>query len=309
MKKIDFDSAETLLKLKESLNNIIDRRVAQIRLNESLSIIDKLPFARLNSLFECTLDKLSENKENNKLIGRYIKAIRECKDVKNVYSLYSTINNSSNISDPVLFINEAISLMPTIDKKAYENGVRKVAEIVKECVMRSGMTPSDLAEEVGKYSGSINESIDYLFSNTKTISNVIEYSNNLSKVSDYILENKKDNCVDGQLTENLESINDIISELNKITSAEDALLEGKVAKDVAIASLTESDAKRTVFENYKNSCLHLMDEGIEKSDGNNERASRLTEMKQKLSGKQYNEATINEDMLMLSELMDTLSDK
>ena len=65
-----------------------------------------------------------------------------------------------------------------------------------------------------------------------------------------------------------------------------------------------SDSQETVFENCKNDCINAINEAWEASDSNVR--IKLTEIKDKLSKKQYSEITANDDIKYMRELINTI---
>ena len=301
MKDFDLDKVDNLLKLKESLNNVIDGRINGVRLNESVKSIDEMPFLAVNGIFEGITDKLYESKNGKSLIRKYVKTLKESKDLKNVYRFYNTLKNANGVSNPSLFLQESISLSKPKDSEKCLDELNKVREIVKECVKEVSLTSDEIDGFLNEYKGSVNESIEYIVNNKKTVKNLDEYVQSMSNVVSYITENKTNK---NKSVNESKKVSELVGELDRILGEGMEAWESRVVKDIAMSEIN-GKSKETLFEEYKGKCISSIEDGINGTD--TEKASRLTEMKARLSAKKFNEETVNEDLLKLSELMDTLS--
>lgn len=300
MKDFNLENVGNLLKLKEAFSNTIDKKINNARLNEAISSIGEMPLLELNSIFESLSDKLYENKNGKKLIKRYIKALKENKELNTLYKLHTTVKNGRGIDNPTLFLQESLSLGKTIDKGEYNNGLSKLRDIIKECVIDASFSLDDINNAIETYNGSINESLDYLSNNEKTFNNVGEYVNAMSKIVTYLSENNVKNSI----SENTKTAKELVEDLNGAFENELEIWESRVIKDVALSQIN-GKTKSDLFEEYKTNCISRIDSALDESE--TEKAARLTEMKRKLNEKAFNEETINEDLLKLSELYEALS--
>lgn len=300
MKDFDLGKIDNLLKFKESLSDVIDKKINSIRLNESVSSIDKMPFLAVTNIFEEVSDKLYETKKGKTLIKNFVKTIKENKDLKNVYKLYSTLKRSTGLENPSLFLQESISLSKPNDTVKYEESLEKLRGIVKECVTEANVTSDVVNGLINGYKGSLNESIDYIMNNDKSFKNLNEYVGAMGNIIGHLSTEK---CERKTIDES-KTVNDLVNELDHIIGEGMEPWESRVVKDIAMLQITGKD-KKELFEEYKEKCISTIDEGIENLD--TEKASRLNEMKTRLNAKEYNEETVNEDLLKLSELCETLS--
>ena len=296
MKNTTFKTIGDFQRLKESLNDVIDK----MKLEECINSFDALSFACLNEIFKNTVDKLYETKEGKRLIKKYVKTIKESNDLKKVYSIYNIVNSPNKIDDGTLFIKESMSLIKEIDKKNYNDSLSSISDIVKECVVSTNLDIETIEKLKSKYYGSINESLDYVLFNKMGINNVVEYTNDLSRITNFINENKKhknDLMVEGK------SICELIGDFDKLFTNDIEIWESTAIKDISLAELSGKD-KKDVFEEYKSECLSIIEENLNEKDVEN--SSRFQGMKEKLMKKEFNSDTIVEDILMLSELKHVL---
>ena len=97
----------------------------------------------------------------------------------------------------------------------------------------------------------------------------------------------------------------LIKDLNENIKSEN-LWETEALTDIALCTISDG-SKQELFETYKSACINLLEDKISISKKIEER-SRFLGMKNSLERKEYNEDTLNESILKLSELKKTLSD-
>ena len=300
MKNTTFKTIGDFQRLKESLNDVIDKRITKMKLEECINSFNALSFACLNEIFKNTVDKLYETKEGKRLIKKYVKTIKESNDLKKVYSIYNIVNSPNKINDGTLFIKESISLIEEIDKKNYGDSLSSISDIVKECAVSANLDTEAIENIKDKYHGSISESLDYVLFNKMGMNNIVEYTNGLSRITNFINENKKhenDLMVEGK------SICELIGDFDKLFTNDIEIWESTAIKDISLAELSGKD-KKGVFEEYKSECLSIIEENLNEKYVEN--SSRFQGMKEKLMKKEFNSDTIVEDILMLSELKHVL---
>ena len=300
MKNTTFKTIGDFQRLKESLNDVIDKRITKMKLEECINSFNSLSFACLNEIFKNTVDKLYETKEGKKLIKKYVKTIKESNDLKKVYSIYNIVNSPNKINDGTLFIKESISLIKEIDKKNYGDSLSSISDIVKECAVSANLDTEVIENIKDKYHGSISESLDYVLFNKMDMNNIVEYTNGLSRITNFINENKKH---ENDLMAEGKSICELIGDFDKLFTNDIEIWEATAIKDISLAELSGKDKKR-VFEEYKSECLSIIEENLNEKDAEN--SSRFQGMKEKLMKNEFNSDTIVEDILMLSELKHVL---
>ena len=298
MKNFELKSSSGLNKFKEEFVKILEGRIAKAKLNEELDSLSKLSLGGIKNVFEGISDKLYETKEGKKLISRYVKAIRENKSLSDAYATYEIVYGAPNVTNPQLFLNEAISMASKISGKEYENGKNKVAEIVKEGAKLVGSNAEYVYECAHRNDG-VNKAVEYLMLNKKTYSNLPDYVNKFDFVCEALKSGMK-SIVENSVSpkELIENLNEEISGLNE--------WETVAIRDISLALLSESDLSY-VFKSYKNKCIERLDEQIKNSDSK-ENTSHFESMKQQLMEKEYKKDTAYEDIFTLAELNNTLKD-
>lgn len=300
MAKIDFSKYGDLEKLKNEVNRLFEERMRKAGLNEELETLHEKPFGAIKNVFEGLTDKLYESAEGKKLIGKYVKAIREGKNSSDMYSVYEFVYRSPKVSDAGRFLNEAISMTNGFDGKKFADEKKKIAGIVAEAVSFAGKDANFVKDEIAK-NLELNEAIDYLISNEKKFNNLSSYVNKFSMVERFLSDNMVN---ESQQTEN-KSGKDLIADLNESMEGLNEW-EKEAVKEIAMARLSKRDMSE-VFEEKKTDCLNKLDENIENEDSV-ETKSHFETMKSQLEEKKYNEDTVLEDIITLVELKKTLSE-
>ena len=300
MAKIDFSKYGDLEKLKNEVNRLFEERMRKAGLNEELETLHEKPFGAIKNVFEGLTDKLYESAEGKKLIGKYVKAIREGKNSSDMYSVYEFVYRSPKVSDAGRFLNEAISMTNGFDGKKFADEKKKIAGIVAEAVSFAGKDANFVKDEIAK-NLELNEAIDYLISNEKKFNNLSSYVNKFSMVERFLSDNMVN---ESQQTEN-KSGKDLIADLNESMEGLNEW-EKEAVKEIAIARLSKRDMSE-IFEEKKTDCLNKLDENIENEDSV-ETKSHFETMRSQLEEKKYNEDTVLEDIITLVELKKTLSE-
>lgn len=300
MAKFDFNDCNDVKKLKTEINNILESRIQKLELESALKNLSEQPFGAIKNVFEGITDKLYETTEGKKIIGKYVRAIRENKNTADAYSVYEFVYHSPHVSNPNMLLTEALYMVSGMDKQQFAEGKKKIAEIVAEGINLVGKDTNFVDENINRGYG-INEAIDFLMLNPKNFDNLDEYINKFSYVENHLTENMAEKPVEPSSRtgkELIDSLNEAMDGLNS--------WEKEAISDITLAKLSNRDMSE-LFEEYKNGCIEKIDENIEKG-ATTEEKSRFETMKRQLSEKQYSEENLYEDIVTLSELRATLSE-
>lgn len=298
--KLNLNKSKDLERLQEEMNNIFEQRIREAVINESIQGVSALPLGTIKNIFESISDRLYSTAEGKKLIGKYIKCLKENKNLRTLYSICDSINKPSYVADVNLFLNEAINYGSNIDIKKLAEEKSKFSSIVVDCIKESKMTNEELTEAINA-NKDINESIDYLLTNKKSIKTLSERANKTAVLSNYINENMPEKSV----VEEGKSVKELLNALNETFDASLESWEMKVAKDIALANLSNR-SKKELFEGYKAECIKTLDTLMESK--NVEDKSRFSTMKSQLENKEFSEETLSEDLLNLAKLNYTLTE-
>lgn len=300
MAKFDFNDKDDVKRLKEEVNNIFESKIRQLELDSALKSLSTQSFGAIKNVFENITDKLYESAEGKKIIGKYVRAIREGKNVSDAYSVYEFVYNSPNVTNPERLLSEALYMAGRIDKDSFEDEKKKVAGVVAEAV-RFVEGDADMVEESVNRNYDANEAIDYLMLNPKNFSNLDEYVNKFDYVSGMLAENMREKPSEETGKTGKELIDSLNESLEGLAD-----FERRAITDIAILKLSKGNPLE-LFEEYKEGCMSKLDENIEREE-NSELKSRFETMRKQLSEKKYNEGSLYEDIVTLSELKSKLSE-
>ena len=292
MKNIDLNTVKDLTTIKENILKIFDKRINDAKINDFVNSIDNLSFIYCKQLFEGISDKLFDSTRGKKLIGKYARLIKENKDLKNLYFLSENLTTKQNVTDTKLYISECANFSVNLEKDSLD----KLHKILKEAVKLSGLGQEELNDIVSD-NKELNESIDFILTNKKTLNNVNEYTKHINILSEALNKNTNDKINE---TANIEDITNLLDEEELETWEKD------IVEEIVMANLA-GKTKENVFENLKNECISIIEESCKVLE-NETIVSRLKLMKEQLSNKEYNKETINEDLIKLSELRKTLKE-
>ena len=286
MKKNIIKDSKDLIKLKESFNKAFDTQIRVKQIEERVSNLDKLGFGEIKSLFEGISDKLFDT--NKDCVAKYIKTIKENKELKTLYVLFENALKPEHVNDASLLVSSMVAISEGIDKKSLKEGIKRLQAILKEAVIKSNITA--------------DESLSYILTNKKTASNLFEHTNKVHNVVSYINENMaSDNVLSNDASGKAKT--ELVNDLNEAISC-DTPWETEAIRDLTICYLSESNSE-DLFNKYKDECILLLNEKIE--DANTmEEGIRFSTMKESLSKKEFDKSKLKESILTLAELKYTL---
>ena len=305
MSKLNLNTKDGLKRLMNEMNSILEKRIKTAELNESIDNVDNISFLECKQIFESISDKLYETKEGQKIIANYIRTIKSNAPLKALYTISENIKTLSNgekkfISNPSMFVTESINMVRELDQKKLQEGIDRLRSEIKKAIKEAKMTSTDVDNAVLE-NKTLNESLNYVFMNKKNVANLLEYTNKMNDVVSFVCENSTNEFKGDPILEE----NKKLSDLKNIFSNDLELWENKVISKLTLYNLSGND-KKPLFEEYKDSCLKLIDEALEDSDITLETKSHLSTMKKQLSDKTFLTESATEDILKLANLENTL---
>lgn len=298
------NNIETLSKFQNELNNIINREIGMIQLHETVESIPNLPFYKMVSLFESIEHKMLDSKKGKSLLKKYIKTIKESKDLKSLYELRKFLHEGITIelnetvgSDALL--KELIKCYETVDFKNLDENTNKLGKIISEAVTECACSKDEILNILNN-DDIILESFGYVVTNKKSLKNISEYMTKFAKVSNFLSENVKTSVV---LDENFDAKN-VSSDINEAINDASEKWERDLAEKVTLFTLSNRNMSE-LFEEYKNDCLNKINEIIEDTTDITGK-SRFTTMKENLEKKSYDISRFSDDISVLAELKNTL---
>ena len=299
MKTLDLNNSKSLAALKEGLNKAIDKKIAEQELSEKLNEMKNLSFGELKCLFESTLSKIYDTNDGKKLISSYVKTIKENKSLKSLYKVYEQAVKGSLNANPDISAYLISDVCSGLDKKTLKEGEEKIYKIWVKAARLAESTISEM-DAVLENNKVLNECVSYLSKHKKTHNNLNECASKINLLSDIIANNSVEETQVNESKDNKELIADLTDILKE---GQYTTWENRVLTDLSLCELSNG-SKEELFESYKQDCLNTIDE-IEAED-DEDKSSRLSQMKSQLLEKKYNEETLINDLFKLSELKETL---
>ena len=299
--KSNINEIDTLEKVRNEFNRLVAEKIETHKYNDVLENINTLGLGKIRNLYESISDIMLESDNGIKIMRKYVKTIKENKDLKKVFSFYDFIDKLNVDTDSRWnYINEGLKCLENIDKHSFKMGVKELGNIVSEGVKTSNITRSTIEECINN-TNNVYESVDFLILEKPTLKNINERID-AKRVIDSFLDNKtiivKESCINDKTNQELISeINEELFEINESWMKE-------LIEDITLNNLSNKDNK-ILFENYKNDCLMIIENIINNNDEIEDK-SKMFSLKEKLGVKEYNADSFNNDIINLAELKSTL---
>ena len=301
MEKINLNTIEDLTRFQNEINNVINEHKTRKELEIMLESVPALRFCELKALFESISEKLFNTPNGGAVIKNYVKFIKESKTLKGLFSLHEAIFKTNNVANSSLFLNEALTIVSNgINKKAYQNEVHKLGEIVREGLKLVNATTEEIKHNIANVS-KVSESIDYIYTNKKTLNNLNEFIDKYSTITMFINENKQDVF---DAVENIASADDYMKYMNEMANTMDEDWKKRLLENICLSNLS-GGSNETVFNTYKESCLTMLGNALNECEDIQTR-STFESMRDNLERKVFLEENFVNDVVNLAELEETL---
>lgn len=289
--------------IKDAFIKVLDEHIEVNNFQKLINNIPNLGMGEIITLYESISEKLLESKSGRNVIKKYINIIRENEDLKNVYSFYNFVKTSNINENHEACLNEAINCIGTINKKKYENGVKKLGEIVSEGVLTTKISKNEI-NSILENTNTIYSDIDFVLFNKKNIKNINEHVKHKNNVVNFLKENK--NIKTELNTTNNISNKDIINDINEIIGNINESWAKELIENITVNNITQL-SNEPLFENYKNDCITLINTIIENENDISSKSQMLS-MKENLEKKVYKDDSFYTDIINLAELKTTLNE-
>jgi hypothetical protein len=285
--------------IKEEADKEFSNFLSVIKHNEFLTELKtnkkNINFGDLKLMFESISDKLFLSDKGRSIINKYTTLIKENKQLCNLYLLYENLTKPTDVSDVKGFVTESLNLVD-FDKKLLREEKDKLFNVLIEGL---SILKDVHGIELDEKTTNINETIDYLITHGKKLSNLSEYTNKINEVTDHV-----SNLLLEQTTNlNSEQLMEMIGEFTDKYGVNLSENEANTVKEMLQSN------NKNLFENYKNSCLETINEVISNENTEDDVKTRLTEIKEKLEQKEYNTDTVENDIAKFIDLKNTIENK
>lgn len=227
-------------------------------------------FGRAYKIFESISESLYKSKDGQKVLGNIVKLIKENKVLKSEFDVYNTLLNVKNNVDVDRYISEAVTLIPNFTPSELKSNNQLFVNALIESKM-------NLDVEINEKENALFESIHYILSHNKSLSNLDKYQLSENVIKEHISKNildeqtEKNVDLDKVLEENLSSmgykhanaLNDSEIKFLRKVLAENADVEGmfKKYKSDLIGRITEkiNECKNVSDKDAWNSTMEIVE--------------------------------------------------
>lgn len=288
---------DILNEMRNKFNAACEKREKELTVIAEAEKLNDSSFFTIKESFANLCPTLIKTKKGISLIKKFVNEHKSNKELQKMYGIYeniSSVDNSINIDN---FINEMKTIVGEIDFKTLNEGISNLRTILKEGYIEVGETAKNAISEPNK--GMLEESVNYVFGNKKSLDNISRYALCMNEIKKYISENK----IKGLSFKKNIDIDKILENFNTEFSIETLGEENFTL----IKEINESTDKKSLFERYKDECITKIDEAVKK-DINQSNCNQLVEFKTRILKKEYNPDTLGLDIANFIELGNTVSE-
>jgi len=295
----------------QSLNTIQEIESVRSELNKQLNerrlfvescimgdMLSKKSFGYIKEAFENISPKLFDTKEGKKIIKEYTELIKTNKNLSALHTIYENLRKADKNADIDFFINKITSTNWGLNINKITEDTYKLGRILAEGVIHLGTECSSLLPEENK---AYSDAVEYIVENNIGKRNIVDYSNAIKVIKEHISQKENDEKVE------LKSVNidtlaeSLIDSFNKKYSGELTDIEFSTLRE-----LCESENREDVFNKYKNSCIESLNSVMNTyaSSNNTEAVSKIQNLIEQVSRKEFSLDTITTDIAKFVEISD-----
>ena len=294
----------TLNLLKESFDTDYKKQKEVVESLELAKDISGKNFGFIKESFENVSPELFKTKEGRSIISKYITCIKENDELKKMHLLYECVRKAGKDVDVNMYLNEAVSMVGTVNPKNYKDATTKVGKVLAEAVVKLGSVKYEMLTSGKVYADrTIDEAIDYIGTHKKSAKTLPEFTECFNTISEQIRlhESVKKLASFSSLKE--KDIEKAVNEFNEKYGKELDESGQSLVKE-----LLESNDKEGVFNKYKDACVNKIKEkkNVFEVNGDASSSERLGIILEKVENRKYDPETVNTDVFNLVEMANSL---
>lgn len=256
---------------KAQINEAFAKRKEFINLCEIANDKTTKDFGYIKEAFENISPYLFQKQGGKAIMNKYMKAIKENKNLSTLHILYENIRKANANADVDFFINNIASLDWNVNNNINEDTL-KLGRILAEGILFVGQ---DAINMLPNENTKLDKAIKYIAENKRTNKNIAEYSDAVKVIREHINSNEKPNI--------FESVNiDVLAKqmVDSFNKKYEALTteEKEIIKKISI-----SENKEEIFNEYKTNCLNKISNYM----NNNEDKEKVSEVYNKIKNKTF----------------------
>lgn len=312
--KDDFERGLTMLKnaLKRYEDNDIegaekDRKLANSLLDKGMPekmetevdsdeiYTESRNFGIIYNIFENNAKRLFNGKNFKKstVIKDIIKTIKNDKILQEQFNIYNTLSHKVVEGDTEFYLNEALSLLPTFNKKDVITANNKLIKKIR----KGGLDENIKIDETKR---NLYEAIEYVILNKKKLNNIEEYNKNRQTIKESIDSNQENSFKNTTNMSKEAYYNQISTIFEKYTNRKNEM-EDRLFEEI------KNGEGQSVFEKYKTQAIELISEEITKTDNIADKMD-WNAVLTKTTLKQYDENKLLEDTHSFISIINLLTE-
>lgn len=287
------DSA-SLKQLQKELNESIDNRLSEIKINEFSKHLSESSFGYIKNCFEEFTPFLFESKDGRKLMNSYISTIKNSKNLSTLHTVYESIRRTGKDTDVEYFVNSLVNTEKEIDNKTLKEDIKKLGSILGSAYKLVNEQIENLPEE----NVNLNKSIEYIVENKMSTKNLPEFGLSIKYIKEDI--GTREHSINFNEEKNVDKMFDsLVESFNEKYTDELNEDEIKIVNEILTADNSEE-----VFKKYVNECLNKIEEKKTYFNSINDfdSSKRLGDVYEQISKKKYAKETLSEDINNILEI-------
>lgn len=281
---------------RTQMNEACDNRAAKISLCKEASLLSKKSFPYIKECFEAIAPMLYKATKGKKILSSYMSEVRKNKNLSKLHKLSENIRKAGADMDVEYFI-ESLKDGYDIDGNTLTEDTERIGRILAEGVLLLG---NDALSVIPEENVSLNNAIIRIAESKSSTVNAVDYAVALKVIRENIGNSKA--IVSEQKSEAFDIdawASTMINDFNN--KYKDVLTSDEIQ---ALQELANTEEKSKIFESYKSKCIDKLNVSIKemRSSGDEESASKLTEVLNQVNNKKYSVETAGEDICNLLEL-------
>ena len=296
---IKINSIKTQNELNEfrnMVNEALDNRAEFINLCEIAYNASQKSFGYIKEAFENISPELFKIAGGKKILTKYVKTIKESKNLSSLHTLYENVRKINGNSDINFFVNNITDTEWGVDTKTLKEDTEKLGRILAEGILKAGSNVISMLPEHENYK--LNSAIEFIAENKKTNKNLSKYSDAIHVIREQAENNPKTNVFEKVNLD--EYAANLLEAFNKKYTSDLTDDDWKLLKEVDF-----SKDKKEIFNKFKTECVSKLTE-VEnkfKVEGNIDDSAKVSAILEKVNKKVFTVENITADICGFAEIV------
>lgn len=289
LKKYESGDIEGGNKDRQMANEMYDKAENQV---DAMAMLygESRNFGTIYKVFESNTSKLFTDKKGNDKLKKILKFIKENKTLKSEFDAYNALIYPESVTNAEEYVNEAISLIPNLDKKTVVENNQKFIDLIHELKLNEMVEITD--DDLKLY-----EAVEYIVLNPKTLDNVNEFVNAKKCITEHIEKNCNYNNVTNETVDSVynKGIKEVDENYQKNLNEDEKMLVEKLAS---------INTREAYFDAAKLDTLKMLDTQL--NECNEENREGLQQIIENINKKKYDTDNFISDAAEFREIKNML---